>query len=204
MFFVKPPYLAGKLYPLMKWRFPVNEKAIYLTFDDGPIPTVTPWVLDMLNRFNAKATFFCVGNNVSNYPGIYSDILENGHATGNHTYHHLNGWKTATDTYIKNTEKCAELINSSLFRPPYGRLKFSQYSLIAAQYSIIMWDVLSGDYNIKITGEKCLQNIIKNAKEGSIVVFHDSLKAENNLKYALPKVLEYYSEKGFEFKAISN
>ena len=203
MFFVKPPYLLEKLLPRMKWRMPVNEKAIYLTFDDGPIPKITPWVLEMLQQFNAKATFFCVGDNVSNYPDIYSEILEKSHTTGNHTYHHLNGWKTVTEEYIKNTEKCGELIHSSLFRPPYGKLKPSQYSLLADQYSIIMWDVLSGDYDIKIAKEKCFQNIVKNAKEGSIVVLHDSQKAECNLKYALPRVLEHFSKQGFEFKAIT-
>lgn len=204
MFFVKPPYLAGKLlFPLMKWRFPNNDKCIYLTFDDGPEPEVTPWVLEQLKEFNAKATFFCVGKNVSTCQDIYSSILKNGHSVGNHTFNHFNGWKTPTPDYLKNIDKCAELIDSSLFRPPYGRLKPAQYAQLVNKYSIIMWDVLSGDYSEKVSKEQCLENVIKHTKAGSIVVFHDSVKAKISLKYALPEVLKYFTEKGFEFRAIT-
>lgn len=173
-----------------------------MTFDDGPQPGITEWVLDVLKGHNASATFFCVGENVRKNKGIYERILHEGHSTGNHTYNHLYGWRTDTARYIDNTTKCAELVHSKLFRPPYGKMKPSQYSMLNAQYSIVMWDVLSGDFDNTITKEKCLQNCSRHSREGSIVVFHDSVKAQKNLEYVLPRFLDIFSGKGFAFEKL--
>jgi len=179
-----------------------SHKDIFLSFDDGPIPGVTAFVLETLKKHKAKATFFCVGDNVAKYPEIYSQLIEEGHAVGNHTYNHLNGWNTHTSTYLSNVKKCSELVSSKLFRPPYGRIKKSQASLLSKDFKLIMWDVLSGDFDRGITKEQCLGNVIENTREGSIVVFHDSEKAKDNLYYALPKMLEHFSALGYSFKAI--
>lgn len=202
MRFVRPPFLAQVIYPNVTWRLSKTEKTIYLTFDDGPEPTVTPWVLDTLKAFNACATFFCLGKNVNAYPEVYNRILREGHAVGNHTYSHLKGWKTSNSVYLEDVKKCAEVVSSRLFRPPYGKMKFSQYSGLNTQYSIIMWDVLSYDYDQSLAPEKCLQQVIKYSRPGSIVVLHDSLKAQKNLLYLLPRALEHFHTKGFLFKAI--
>ncbi len=202
MYFVSPPYLLRKIYKDIIWNIPNNEKIIYLTFDDGPVLEVTPWVLDVLKNFNAEATFFCVGENIKNHPSLFKRIAAENHGIGNHTFNHLNGWKTSKINYIENVTKCHELVQSKLFRPPYGKLTPSQYSALNAQYSIIMWEVISGDFDQKLSPEKCFTNAIANTKSGSIVVFHDSLKAKNNLYYALPKFLEYFTNKGFIFKKI--
>ncbi len=175
------------------------QKKIYLTFDDGPIPVITPWVLDLLKDENIKATFFCVGENAKEYPEIYQRILDEQHAVGNHTYNHLNGWNMHSNKYLENIEKCAEFVHSNLFRPPYGRIKKSQISKLKSHYSIIMWDVLTGDYDRKTSPEKCLENAIKNTRNGSIIVFHDSVKAYKNLRFALPQFIAHAKEKGFEF-----
>jgi peptidoglycan/xylan/chitin deacetylase (PgdA/CDA1 family) len=198
----KTPLWVQKLFPRRIWRIPTAEKKLYLTFDDGPIPEVTPWVLETLTAFGARATFFCVGDNVRKHPEIYRALLEAGHAVGNHTHHHLNGWKTPTETYLHNVAKCAEAVGSRLFRPPYGRLRPAQAARLRQDYDIIMWDVLSRDFDQAISGEKCLDNILRNADPGSIVVMHDSLKAERNLRYVLPRVLEYFGEKGFVFDTL--
>ena len=181
-----------------------SQKKIYLTFDEGPIPTITSWVLDVLKLHNIAATFFCVGENVVKHPELFQRIITEKHSVGNHTYHHLNGWKTHTDKYLQNVEKCAEVVNSKLFRPPYGRLKKSQYSMLIpiateTQYSIIMWDILSGDYDKNTSPEKCLNNITGTVRNGSIIVFHDSYKAKKNIEYTLPRFIEYAKTKGFEF-----
>lgn len=186
----------------MVWNIPTQEKTLYLTFDDGPVPEATPYVLDLLKQYNAQATFFCVGENVKKHPALFRRILDEGHATGNHTYHHLNGWKTKNHTYISNIGSADGLIHSRLFRPPYGKLKLSQYAHLKSHYSIIMWDVLSKDYDQSITGEQCLQRVIRKTKPGSILVFHDSIKAFERMQYALPRTLEYFSKKGFAFKKI--
>ncbi len=197
------PRFIQRLYPERIWAFSRKENAVYLTFDDGPIPAVTPWVLDELKKHNAKATFFCIGENVKKYPALFERIIAEGHAVGNHTHNHLNGWKTNTSTYVANTLLAEKVINSKLFRPPYGKITSKQAKTLQQKgFKIVMWDVISYDYNTSISEEKCLQNVLKNIKPGSIVVFHDSLKAEKNLRYVLPKVLEFISERRWKCNKI--
>ncbi len=205
-YLVKSPWLLKKMYPECIWDIETKEKILYLTFDDGPHPQATTFVLEELKRYNAKATFFCVGKNVEQHFDTYKKILEEGHAIGNHTYNHLNGLKTKDKTYLEDISKAKKIIDSNLFRPPYGRItKFQLQQLTAAKYSLktIMWSVLSGDFDIELSKENCCNNVVKNAKEGSIIVFHDSQKAFEKLTYVLPLVLQYFSEKGFQFKSIS-
>lgn len=184
------------------WHIPTSEKVIYLTFDDGPIPEATPWVLDTLRQYGAKATFFCVGDNVRKHPAIFQRILTEGHAVGNHTFNHLNGWKTDTSDYLDNVQRCGEMVSSPLFRPPYGSLKPSQTRMLKTRYRIVMWDVLSGDFDPKISPEKCLQNVLENIQQGSIVLFHDSVKAETRMRFALPNVLEKLTGEGWKFEKL--
>lgn len=244
-FLVKYPSILKKLYPERITRLN-TPKTLYLTFDDGPIPEITPWVLTQLKKYNAKATFFCIGDNIRKHKDIYKQIIEQKHRIGNHSFNHLNGWKTNTDFYVENVLKAEEAIienstrkkekreknqdsrnkkpnpqlatcnsqpatrnshpatqNPKLFRPPYGKIKNSQAAkLVNLNYSIVMWDVLSGDFDKTITAEKCFKNVIKHTKEGSTIVFHDSLKASKNLKAVLPKILEYYTERGFQFEPL--
>ena len=193
------------LYPSLIWRIKTNEKVLYLTFDDGPHETATPFVLDQLKNYNAKATFFCIGKNVMAHPEIYERILGEGHSVGNHTYHHVNGLKVADEVYIEEIEKTKALVKSNLFRPPYGRMKRSQIKKLEtsnAKLQTIMWDVLSGDFDTKLTPEACLHNVLKHSKPGSIIVFHDSTKAWDRMQYALPKVLEHFTKEGYAFKNI--
>jgi peptidoglycan/xylan/chitin deacetylase (PgdA/CDA1 family) len=207
MYLIKTPFWLRALYPGCTWKLPSSDKVIYLSFDDGPHPEATPFVLAQLKKFNAKASFFCIGNNVLSYANIYEQIIQEGHAVGNHTYDHLNGWKTDTSTYIENINSASNLIVSNLFRPPYGRIKRAQLNAIKINKSlpqqIIMWDVLSGDFDVNLTGEQCARNVIKHAKSGSIVVFHDSAKAWERLQVALPAVLDYFSALGYRFEVIS-
>jgi peptidoglycan/xylan/chitin deacetylase (PgdA/CDA1 family) len=189
----------------MVWNIPTNEKELYLTFDDGPHETATPFVLDQLKQFNAKATFFCLGKNVVAYPGIYKRIIDEGHATGNHTFDHTNGWKAQNDEYVNSIIEAEKYIHSKLFRPPYGKISPFVSKLIRKRlgYKIIMWDVLSADFDEKISPEKCTENVLLNVRPGSIIVFHDSTKAWERMHYALEKTLQYFSRQGFSFKAIS-
>ena len=199
MYLVKTPQFIQNLFPNYTWRIPSQEKVLYLTFDDGPIPQVTPWVLEQLQAFQAKATFFCVGDNIRKYPDVFDQVVRKGHAVGNHTLYHINGWQTENISYFHNVRHCANMVHSVLFRPPYGRLKPKQAQFLQRHYRIVMWDVLSGDFDPKLSEEQCLANVINNAENGSIVVFHDSLKAEDKLRYALPRVLEHFAEQGFTF-----
>ncbi len=188
--------------PRVTWGFYGEHMKVFLSFDDGPTPDVTPWVLDRLKEFNAKATFFCLGRNVDHNPEIYNQILDEGHSVGNHTYSHLKGYGTRNQQYFDDIELAGNLINSELFRPPYGRILSSQITGILKGYKIIMWDVLSYDYNRRVSGDVIIGNVIRNVRSGSIIVFHDSAKARKNLYHALPKVLEYLSKGGYEMMAI--
>ena len=207
-YLVRMPWWLKKIYSsTLIWRMPEQRGAniLYLTFDDGPHPSATPWVLEELEKYNARATFFCIGKNVKEYPQIYRSILLEGHRTGNHTQNHLNGWKTDDEKYLDNIREAAQLIDSDLFRPPYGRIgKFQTRLLEGAPrpFRIIMWDVLSADFDRSLTGERCAKNVIRYAQPGSIVVFHDSEKAFDRLRRALPAVLEHFSGLGYRFEAI--
>ena len=204
----KTPGFVKTLFPNFIWNINTVKKELYLTFDDGPTPEITDWVLQTLKDYNAKATFFCIGKNIVKHPEIFQNILDNGHSIGNHTYNHLKGWKHKSKHYIKDALETETVINKfqlnnnkKLFRPPYGKFKNKQSKqLLELGYLIILWDVLSYDWDISVPEESCLNNVISATKEGSIIVFHDSFKASRNLKYALPKVLEYYSNEGFVFK----
>lgn len=206
-YFIKTPRILKRLFAKYTWCFYTDKKEIFLTFDDGPIPEVTEFVLDQLHNFNAKATFFCIGDNIRKHPAVFSRIINEGHSVGNHTFNHLNGWKSSNKTYIKNTNKCESLLphqKMKLFRPPYGKIKRKQAKqLLASGYKIIMWDVLSADFDSTISKEKCLQNVVNNIQNGSIIVFHDSIKASGKLYYVLPKVLKEFSQQGYEFTTIS-
>jgi peptidoglycan-N-acetylglucosamine deacetylase len=206
-YFIKTPWLAKKMFSSYIWSLPSNDNAVYLTFDDGPHPTITPWVLDQLRLYNVKATFFCIGRNVEKYPDIFQQVLKEGHSIGNHTYHHLNGWKTNDQKYLDDVSKASQIIRSNLFRPPYGRIKNSQARKIqdAMQTNdakIIMWDVLSADFDSLFSPENCLNNVIENVSPGSIIVFHDSEKAFINLEYVLPKTLQSFKQAGIRLKSI--
>jgi peptidoglycan/xylan/chitin deacetylase (PgdA/CDA1 family) len=207
MYLIKTPFWLRAFYPKCTWNIPSKDKVIYLSFDDGPHPEATPFVLMELKKYHAKAMFFCIGNNVLKHPNIYESILQEGHSVGNHTYDHLNGWKTETKTYIENIKDAANLIDSNLFRPPYGRITKKQIRAIHQNadlpQQIIMWDVLSADFDLKLKGEDCARNVIKYAKPGSIIVFHDSQKAWDRMSVALPLVLEYFSSLGYRFESIT-
>ncbi|WP_298894117.1 polysaccharide deacetylase family protein [uncultured Psychroserpens sp.] len=207
---VKTPIVAKKMFPNYVWDVATNDKELYLTFDDGPTPKITDWTLNTLNDYNAKASFFCIGSNVEKYPDVFKNIIDNGHTVGNHTQHHVKGWTTKTKDYLKEVKTAQTSINAYknsetqlLFRPPYGQIKPKQgKKLITLGYQIIMWDVLSFDWEKEISEEKCLENVMSKSKKGSIIVFHDSVKASRNLMYTLPKVLELFSNEGFVFKAL--
>jgi len=206
-YLVKTPWWLKKWYPGLIWDVPrkEDEKVLYLTFDDGPHPQATPFVLDTLRAHQAKATFFCIGKNVQEHPHIYKRILEEGHRAGNHTQHHVNGWKTRDKAYLEDVLQAARYIDSDLFRPPYGRIRAFQASLLRKppfEYKVIMWDVLSADFDRKLGPEQCSRNVIRHARPGSIVVFHDSEKAFPRLEAALPVVLGYFQEKGYRFERL--
>ena len=202
MFIEQPPFFYRALFPGVIWRIPSDKKCVYLTFDDGPIPEITPWVLDTLDRYGIKATFFCVGDNVRKYPEVYQMILDRGHRVGNHTFNHIQGIRFWTKNYVANVKKAAELIISNLFRPPHGHMRFPQVLMLRSSYKIIMWDVVTRDYSPHMTPNGVL-NVVKNyTRNGSIIVFHDSLKSEVNMKGALPRAIEWLQQNGYEFKTI--
>ncbi|WP_374951499.1 polysaccharide deacetylase family protein [Mucilaginibacter sp.] len=208
MYLVKTPWLLKKLYPNLIWDAkPQATRCIYLTFDDGPIPIVTPFVLNILKKYNAQATFFCIGDNVRKHPAVFEQVKAGGHAIGNHTFNHLKGWDTPNNLYLDDFVQADKLINSQLFRPPYGRAKRKQVKLLKAAkpgLQIVMWNVLSGDFDVNLSPERCLSNVVDNTAAGSIVLFHDSLKAFDRLEYALPRAMEYWSAQGYEFKSLKN
>jgi peptidoglycan/xylan/chitin deacetylase (PgdA/CDA1 family) len=205
-YWVKTNWIIKKIFSNYTWDVSNAENTVYLTFDDGPIPEITPWVLEELKKYNLKATFFCIGDNIDKHPEIFHKVIKEGHSIGNHTFNHVNGWKTATEAYIENVRLCEEVIEkvvdynlkSKIFRPPYGKLKTAQSKAIRKLgYKIIMWDVLSADFDPTISEEKCLDNVLSNVKPGSIIVFHDSIKAFKNLEYVLPKTLAFLKENNF-------
>ena len=219
MYFNNLTNLLSIFYPKLTWARRSAEKLIYLTFDDGPIPEVTEYVLDELDKYSAKATFFCVGDNILKNTPVFQNIIHRGHKIGNHTFNHLNGWKNETGHYLENVSKCNYIIMNSLdaetkqtylsnrsgkklFRPPYGKIKQAQIKALTEDYEIIMWDVLSGDFDKNLAPEKCLYKAIKFTKNGSIVIFHDSLKALPNLQYALPRFLKHFKEAGYRFESL--
>ncbi len=210
-YLIKTPAVLRKLYPASCiWNYSRTEKILYLSFDDGPHPVATPFVLDLLKQYNAAATFFCVGKNVVQYPEIYKRILNEGHKTGNHTFNHLNGRKSPDKEYMDNIKEAAKYIDSDLFRPPYGRLTNFQARLLTnvennkkqRAFKIVMWDVLSADFDRSLSGEKCTANVIRNARQGSVVVFHDSEKAFPRLEKSLPEVLKHFTGEGYAFASI--
>jgi hypothetical protein len=207
-FWVKTNSIVKRLFFNQIWDIPNTEKKVFLTFDDGPTPEITEWVLNVLETHQIRATFFCIGHNIEKHPELFKKVIAAGHQIGNHTFNHLKGWKTDNSTYIRNVKACEDTIvkysdgkiNSRLFRPPYGKIKPSQSRLLRKQgYRIIMWDVISMDFDKTITPEKCLQNVIENVEQGSIIVCHDSVKAFGNLEYLLPKVIQNLQERGFRF-----
>lgn len=210
MYWVKTNWIIKKIFPNYIWNIKTTQnKTVYLTFDDGPTPEITDWTLDLLTKYNAKATFFSIGENINKYPEIFQRIIIEGHSVGNHTFNHLNGWKTSHEKYLENVAFCSEEISKYnqppqlLFRPPYGKIKNKQAKVLKDKgYKIIMWDVLSADFDQTITPDQCLENVLKNIANGSIVIFHDSVKASKNLKYVLPKVLQYLQDKKYDCKGI--
>lgn len=201
-YFSRIPFWIKWIYPGLVWTIRDRSKSVYLTFDDGPHPEITPWVMDQLDRYDAKATFFLIGERVERYPEIVDQILQRGHTIGNHSYDHPNGWKTDDRDYFKNVEDCARVLESDLFRPPYGRIKRSQARHLKKTYKIIMWDVVSGDFDTEIDAAKCTRNVKKDVRDGSIVVFHDSEKALPRLEESLPEVLRFLKEKSYQMPAI--
>jgi peptidoglycan-N-acetylglucosamine deacetylase len=199
---VRIPGFVTSLYQSATWRCPETEKIVYLTFDDGPIPGVTPWLLKLLKEENIHATFFCVGENVMRYPDLYRQLLKEGHSVGNHTYNHWQGLKHCNHEYFKNIEKAAQYIDSNLFRPPHGWLKTSQYRYLRNKFRIIMWDLISCDYDRSLSAQKVFRNVTDFVRPGSIITFHDSLKAQSNLTEALPRSIKWLKEEGYQFKAI--
>ncbi len=196
------PTVYRKIFPGTVWRLPREEKTVFLTFDDGPIPEVTEFVLDTLRERNIKATFFCVGDNVRKHPDLFRKVLEEGHLVGNHTFNHLQGLYTTSGNYIRNVEMADELIKSPLFRPPHGILRYTQFITLRRKFKIVFWDVVTRDYNRKLSGEDVLGIVRKYTRNGSIIVFHDSLKAEKNIRYALPRAIDYLMSEGYKFEVL--
>lgn len=200
MFIEQVPDFFRNLYPKALWRMDADEKAVYLTFDDGPIPVITPWVVELLDRLGIKATFFMVGDNVHKFPDEYKQVIESGHRVGNHTFNHLKGLFTTTKDYIENVDQADAFIHSNLFRPPHGFLRSDQYNELSKRYQFVMWDLVTRDYSFRLYGEDVLANVKKYTRNGSIITFHDSIRSESNLRYALPRSLDWLLEQGYSFK----
>ncbi len=196
------PSIFPLIAPNVTWKVKTNDKVLYLTFDDGPHPTITPMVLSILEEYNAKATFFCVGDNVTKYPEIFNDIINKGHTVGNHTFNHIKGWQSTNQSYIDNIKKAAEVIPSNLFRPPYGRIKPSQIKLLKNDYRIIMWSILTRDYDKSLNPYTALKHLNKITKPGDVVVFHDSEKAKENMLIMLKGMLQHFNQQQYRFKAL--
>ena len=206
-YLVKTPRILHAAFPQALWRMPAREKKVYLTFDDGPHPAITPFVLEALSAVSAQATFFCIGNNVLRYPKVFEQIIAAGHTVGNHTLHHVNGWKVGTAAYLEDIQRASELIPSTLFRPPYGRITLAQLSGLRVAFprmQCVMWDVLSADFDVRVSAEQCVRNVIRGAEPGSLVVFHDSEKAFPRLKGSLVAVLNKLQENGYELCSLKN
>jgi len=199
MRFVRVPQLLKKLFPGFTWDYNTGEKVVYITFDDGPIPESTPWTLALLKEKGIKASFFCVGDNVRKYPDLYQNILDDRHAVGNHTHNHLRGFTNQTQSYVDNVKLASQYIHSKLFRPPYGMIKRLQAKKLLKDYKIIMWDVLSEDYRQDITPESCFKAMLKNIRPGSIILFHNHIKSETNMRYALPRLIDELKTQGYKF-----
>lgn len=202
MFIEQPPRIIRAIYPKAIWRMNPNEKAVYLTFDDGPIPEITPWVLDLLDQYKIKATFFMVGDNIRKYPETFRMVVERGHRIGNHTFNHIRGFEYLSENYLANTDKANEMMKTDLFRPPHGHMRWAQYHVLKKYYKIVMWDLVTRDYSKRRNGKQVFEIVKKYVRNGSIITFHDSLKAENNMKYALPRSIEWLKEQGYEFKLL--
>ena len=200
MFIEQPPQFIRQLYPRACWRMSASERAVYLTFDDGPIPEVTPWVLDVLDKYRVKATFFMVGDNVRKHPDEFRMVVERGHRIGNHTHNHLKGFAETTEHYLANIDMAGAYISSNLYRPPHGIMRWAQYRALSKRYRIIMWDLVTRDYNSKLTGVEVLDKVKRYARPGSIITFHDSLRSVHNLQYALPRAIEWLLAEGYEFR----
>lgn len=204
MFIEQPPWFFRALYPKAIFRMSPDEKAVYLTFDDGPIPEVTPWVLDLLDKYDIKATFFMVGDNIRKHPDVFRMVVDRGHRIGNHTFNHIRGFEYLSKNYLANTDKANEVMHTDLFRPPHGHMTSLQYATLKRHYKIIMWDLVTRDYSKKMRPPQVLANVMRYARNGSIITFHDSLKSWNNgnLPYALPRAIEFLKEEGYEFKVL--
>ncbi|MDR2805012.1 MAG: polysaccharide deacetylase family protein [Dysgonamonadaceae bacterium] len=202
MWIERPPFFYRALFPGAHWRFNKDEKVVFLTFDDGPIPEMTPWVLDVLDKYGVKAVFFCVGDNVRKYPEIYREILARGHRVGNHTFHHLQGLKVTSKTYLNDVKEAEKLIDSKLFRPPHGHIRMPQFFKLRNDYTIVLWDVVTRDYSCLMTPEQVFNNVKKYTRNGSVIVFHDSLKGGEKTRYALPRSIEWLLEQGYQFRLI--
>ena len=199
---IRLPQFVSRVFPEAVWKVPTEKKRVFLTFDDGPVPEVTPWVLEILRENQVEACFFCVGDNVKKYPYVYQSIIDDGHLTGNHTFHHLQGLKTPTTVFYQDIMKAREWIHSDLFRPPHGLLRKSQYKLICQQFKVVMWDIVSCDYRNSLSPAKVTKNVLNNIRPGSIITFHDSVKSWENLSVALPEVIGKLKEKGYEFGSL--
>jgi peptidoglycan/xylan/chitin deacetylase (PgdA/CDA1 family) len=202
MLIERAPKLYRNLYRGSHWRFNKDKKVVYLTFDDGPIPEITPWVLDLLDKYNIKATFFCVGDNVRKYPEIYQMVQDRGHVVGNHTFHHLQGLKITAKSYLQDVKEAGELIKSKLFRPPHGHMRLPQFYALRKHYKVIMWDVVTRDYSRLKTAEQVFEIVKKYTRNGSIIVFHDSIKSGDRMKASLPQSIEWLLEQGYCFQLI--